>query len=141
VARRKLACRKEPRLKSPVVFTLKPGEVVQAETGFVLTLACGKARAIREIRIGSRRASAGQTVCLLHYSGEGFYTVWFEGATGILEVLRKGERDAEAALVEIKAPKVAWWVKVRNASGKVGWTSRGSEFGNKDLLAKRDSSR
>lgn len=123
-----------------MVFTLKPGEVVQAETGFVLTLACGKARAIREIKVGSRQASPGQIVCLLHYSGEGFYKVWFEGATDILQVAREEERPGDAALVELKAPKGAWWVRVRNSNGKVGWTNHSNDFGNQDSLAKRDSS-
>ena len=35
-------------------------------------------------------------------------------------------------LHEIALPEYRWWVQVKNADGRVGWTDEPENFGNKD---------
>jgi hypothetical protein len=122
--------RRSPDRSAAVQWTVRKGETVRAETGFVLTLKPGRARVVRKVRVGQRTAAPGQVVYLLHYVGEGHFLVWLEGST---ENLPAGAKDDP--LVLIRQPEARWWVRIRCRNGRSGWTDQPESFGNKDLLA------
>jgi hypothetical protein len=68
---------------SPIVFTVKKGEHVQAITGIVVTLKPGRVqfRAPVDLRTnaGYVHVEPGETLYLLTYLGEGETKAWFQG--------------------------------------------------------------
>ena len=76
----------------------------------------------------------GDVVYTLHYLGEGYDLIWFNG-----RVLKDqtsyedlGEIPWAKQFVVLELPTTEWWVLIRNQQGEVEWTSEPWNFGNKD---------
>jgi hypothetical protein len=82
-----------------------------------------------------------QTLYLLTYQGEGFTKAWFNGrvyedvdatdfSNGVCDVA-----PSRCTGKTIEASRTEWWVQVRNAAGKMGWTREPDKFDGKDDLS------
>ena len=81
----------EPKVGSPVAFTIKERQVVRAETGFVLTSKAGVTKVVKPITLGYDKDSKdpapkpllnlkpGELLYTLHDMGEGFDLFWYKG--------------------------------------------------------------
>jgi hypothetical protein len=117
---------------APRVFSVAPGERVTAMTGVVVTSEPGvlHIRTPLTLEVRSRRfprrpaenirLEAGDTLYILAKYGEGALAGWFKGRLfeafdgDILHPLDAvREREGE--------PVTAWWVKIRNSRGLIGW--------------------
>jgi hypothetical protein len=134
---------RERDVRSPQVFTAGKGEVVTGLTGVVVTQKPGRVVIKRAVMIGGGGGEApvpvpaGAVLDVLHYEGEGFFKVWYQGRTYIQELtfLREPEESARQETEDFRAeslPEDVWWVQVRNRDGKVGWTDQSDNFGNMD---------
>ena len=119
----------------PVAFTLPAGGKVEALTGVVVVSRPGRARASRDVKVeGLGALRAGDEVSVLHPMGEGYWLVWREGKKGSAQVGAKSARPGpwDPELNPIEASEFRWWVQVRDAQGRMGWTDEPDHFGNKD---------
>lgn len=120
---------KEKRDGSPVAFRVKKRERVTGVTGVVITTKAGIVKVLRNTTIneeGTFHVRAGDTIYLLTYKGEGFYTIWYKGRYSV------GAFYDDSNLRTVSDPDSVWWVKIRNRRGQVGWTRLPENFDNKD---------
>ena len=129
----------DPRSPKRVLFTIAPAERVTAMTGVVRTTAPGEARveAPTVLEVYSKRfpradpekltLAPGSRLYLLTTQGEGWRSGWYAGR--LLESFdswKLGRPDDCArwqkctGIIE-REPESEWWVRLRNARGKVGW--------------------
>ena len=76
---------------------------------------------------GPIRMRKGETMYLLTNLGEGFVKAWAHGRL---------YTDVDAS--RLRARRIAsyvWWVQVRDASGRIGWTRQVDNFDGKDIHA------
>jgi hypothetical protein len=101
------------------VASLQKGEVVDGLTGEVISepVAAKAERDVPETPIKS-----GDTFYVLHYDGEGYWKVWFQGKMALVH----------QSVMDIPQPKAVWWVKVRSGRGAVGWTPSDKHFLHQD---------
>lgn len=108
---------------SGLAFTVQPGEKVDALTGLVITRKAGVVIVRKETSFGDITVPPGETLFVLHRSGEGEALFWYKGATHSSELdadeVRKG--NATYPWDVISLPKTEWWVKVKNSRGATGW--------------------
>ncbi len=89
---------------------------------------------------GRIHIESGQPLYLLTSQGEGFMKAWFDGrlyegvdtATFSNGGCAGGPRPCVGRIVE--SWQFEWWVQIRNAAGKIGWTREPEKFDNKDAL-------
>jgi hypothetical protein len=126
--------RAERSRDSPVSFSLRKGEKVEALTGAVVVSRPGRARAPRDVDLEGLTLRAGEEVHVLHPVGEGFWLVFRDGriASAMLVERPAPEGRGEPVLQLLVKPEFAWWVLVRPAQGRPGWTDQPENFGNKD---------
>ncbi len=133
-ARKPTVVYKEMRNGSRVAFKIGNKEKVKAMTGIVITSKLGTAKTLKTVVIepnnGKRtvKLKAGETLSLVHYEGEGFYTAWRNGEFYSVEI---GSIDFKM----IREPETVWWVKIRNRKGQIGWTRFADNFDGKDRYA------
>jgi len=130
--------------KAPVSFSLKAGERVAALGGVVITTRPGRVEFDRPQDVdaagGRIHIEPGQTLYLLTSEGEGFMKTWFNGrlyqgvdtSTFFNGGCAGGPRPCTGRIVE--PWRFEWWVQIRNAAGRVGWTNEPDKFENKDAL-------
>jgi hypothetical protein len=138
--------------ESPVVFRLEEGQTVQAVTGVVVTAKCGTATVLKSLEgfgIAKDGVSPplalkpGQTLCTLHYEGEGSSLFWYGGKLYSGEVSNDsfGEPPESGNFRTDSSPEASWWVMVRSPTacngvscraGEVGWSNETSAFKHKD---------
>jgi hypothetical protein len=124
---------------SGVAFRVRKGEHVIGLTGVVITLKPGKAEVRKATTIGmdkrKTKVRPGDVLYLLHYEGEGFYKIWFNGKIYENEMppvstsARKKDQEYFQVLTE---PETVWWVKVKNSRNQVGWSKQDQNFGDMD---------
>jgi len=102
-----------------VVGHIKKGEKVLALTGEVH---CVPLRVIAKGDEPDAGVKAGDTIYILHYEGEGYYKVWYDGKLVDIQNFSDNARQ----------PKSTWWVKLKTRSGVIGWTVEHRNFGNQD---------
>jgi hypothetical protein len=102
-----------------VVARIAKGEKVQALTGEVHSIPL---RVVAQHDHPDGKIKRGEVIYILHYMGEGNWKVWHNG-----ELV-----DIENFSDEGPFPKYTWWVKVKTASGIVGWTISHGNFSNQD---------
>ena len=144
-ARRPVAIRSARRADAPILFRVKAGEKVTALTGVVITVRAGRVQFPEPRDLSSSSGPIhvvpGQSLYLLTYQGEGFTKAWFNGRfyedvdatdflTGVCDVA-----PSRCAGKTIEASRTVWWVQVRNAAGKIGWTREPDKFDGKDDLS------
>jgi hypothetical protein len=129
--------RVERKEGAPVSFTLRPGDKVQALTGAVVVSRAGRARAPRDMKLQDLTLRAGDEVSVLHPLGEGFWRIWKDGKTASAQVNERlsGRALGEPELLLLEKPDFKWWVLVRPAQGRPGWSNQPDHFGNKDRCA------
>jgi hypothetical protein len=133
---------KDQSEKSGVAFRLRKGEHVVGLTGVVITLKPGKAIVRRATTIGQARkirVKPGDVLYLLHYMGEGFYKIWFNGRIYENEMptapdeIGKPSAGRKQESIEVQSePDNVWWVKVKNRRNQIGWSKQTDNFGNMD---------
>jgi hypothetical protein len=120
---------------APAAFTVAQGEQVDALTGVVVVSRPGRARAARDVTIeGLGDLRAGDEVSVLHPLGEGYWLVWRDGKKGSGQVGEKSVRPGpwDPELNPIETPEFTWWIQIKDARGRTGWTDEPDHFGNKD---------
>jgi hypothetical protein len=137
-ARETIAVRSGRRRGSPVTFRLARGEKVTAVTGVVVTLRAGRVqyRSPHEMKSASGvvRVEPGQTLYLLTYQGEGFTKAWFDGrlydeldGSDFFNAVCDDDPNRCVGTV-VEKPQREWWVQLRTAAGRVGWTDEPDKF-------------
>ena len=82
--------------------------------------------------------SAGQPIYLLRSVGSGDWKIWINGQTdeqyiGSPAYCANGKQTSdECAITVVEQPVNVWWVNVRDAQGREGWTREVDHFGNID---------
>jgi uncharacterized membrane protein len=116
---------------APVAFELAAGARVRAITGVVIVLSPGIVEFTTETDVqatdGPIRMRPGERMYLLTSLGEGFVKAWIHGRL---------HTDVDAS--RLRADRIAssvWWVQVRDASGRIGWTRQTDAFDGKDARA------
>lgn len=129
-----VSAREQRNAGAPIAFRLVPGDRVDVDTGVTVTTRAGQVRFNRAASLGKSQpplqVSAGDTVHVLAYLGEGFATVWFKGRivrdadlNGICGPGTSGCRGEE-----LSSPETEWWLRIRTASGRTGWTRDEAKF-------------
>ena len=144
VANAPVEIRADRTLTAPVAFAVGAGEKVTAVNGVVITTRPGRVEFDSPHDIdasgGRIHIESGQSLYLLTSQGEGFMKAWFDGrlyegvdtATFSNGACAAGPRPCVGRIVE--PWQFEWWLQVRNAAGKVGWTREPEKFDNKDAL-------
>ena len=118
VANAPVEIRTDRTLTAPVAFAVGKGEKVTAVNGVVITTRPGRVEFDAPHDVD---ASGGR----IHIeSGQSLYLLTSQGAAG--------PRPCVGRIVEPWQSE--WWVQIRNAAGKVGWTREPGKFDNKDAL-------
>lgn len=130
-----------------VVFTIKKGEWVTAETGVVITTKTGITKVLKSMKLGyqegqkepSLDVKPGDILYILHYTGEGFDLFWFKGKK-YYDQIAADKTDPnppppELNVQVISRPDADWWVRVKNKKGQTGWIKNPPYFENADACA------
>ncbi|MHB8410343.1 MAG: hypothetical protein ACYDDI_00175 [Candidatus Acidiferrales bacterium] len=64
----------------------------------------------------------GDTFYVLHYDGEGYWKVWFDGKIAYVH----------ESVIDVPHPKADWWVKIKDAHGRIGWALSSDNFAHQD---------
>jgi hypothetical protein len=146
VANRNVSVRTERGAGAPVAFRLKRGEKITALTGVVVTVKAGRVLLHRpkELFVNRQRMvlKSGEVFYLLTYQGEGFTKIWYQGEiyTDVDvtsfddEYCRRFPDRCNGKIVERST--TVWWIQVKNAAGKVGWTNEPQAFDRKDAIGR-----
>ena len=132
--------RTDKRDDAPVAFRAELNDIVTAETGVVSTTKVGRATASRQVSVGANHivVAAGQPIYLLRNVGSGDWKIWVNGKTdeqyiGSPAYCASGKQTSdECALTVTEQPQTVWWVKMRDARGREGWSREVDHFGNID---------
>ncbi len=118
---------KESDLASEKMSVLQVNERFIAETGHVATESAGKIVALDTLELyggpgrNNKEILPTDTLYTLHYQGEGYFKLWYEGyeysESDYLWHLTNRERSAEL----LEKEKTVWWVKIQNSNGIQGW--------------------
>lgn len=147
IANDTVVVRKERRAGAPLIYTVKKGERVSAQTGVVVTVKAGRVQFREPVNLactsGTLHIEPGQTLFLLTYQGEGSTKAWFrgkvyedvDGAMAFFNSMCDTDPSRCAGRI-VERPQYEWWVQIRNARGQVGWTNEPGKFDGKDALAK-----
>ena len=131
--------------RSPVVFDLATGDRVTALTGAVIVLRAGRVEFTSATKLSSQegaiRISAGDTLFLLAYIGEGVTNAWLhgrvyrgvDGATSFFDVRCTDEPGRCSGRV-VEPPLTEWWVQLRSSDGRMGWTPEPEKFDGKNRI-------
>ena len=138
------AIRVERRTGARVAFQLKKGEKVTAVNGVVVTIRAGRVEFSQPQDIdtadGRIRVAPGQTLYLLTYEGEGYTKAWFNGRlyrSVDTQHFYNGVCDFNPGRCTgkiVEKGQVEWWVQIRNATGRVGWTDEPEAFDGKNAI-------
>jgi hypothetical protein len=127
--------------KRTEIGKLHPGQDVTGLTGVHITYKPDRILVKQPLPdLGLR---PGDVILRYMYVGEGFANVWFKGewhrefdCSFITEKNGQGCLKDCAAMVTEEGKK-EWWVKIKTASGKIGWVLVDNNFDGMDILAER----
>lgn len=109
------------------VARVAAGNTVHAITGEVISTPL---RVVAPTSYADSPIKKGDAFYVLHYAGEGFSHVWFEGKSYDVEL------DQSGATVEgPRQDGAAWWAQIRTRNGKSGWVLVKDQFENQDACA------
>jgi uncharacterized damage-inducible protein DinB len=144
IANDAVTLRADRNAAAPVAFSIREGEKVAALGGVVVTTRPGRVEFDMPADVdapgGPVHIEPGQTLYLLTSRGEGFMKAWFNGrlydsvdtSTFANGACAGGPRPCVGRVVE--PWQFEWWVQIREASGRIGWTQEPEKFDNKDAL-------
>lgn len=132
--------RTDKRDDAPVAYHVAVNDTVTAVTGVVTTTKPGHATAMRPVNVGTKHlpVAAGEPIYLLRSVGSGDWKIWVKGQTdeqyvGSPAYCASGKQTSdECALSVVDQPETVWWVQVRDALGREGWTREVDHFSNID---------
>jgi hypothetical protein len=135
--RRATDVRRARRADAPVAFRLAAGGRVDAVTGVVVVSRPGRGRALGNAAVEGLPLRAGDEVAILHPIGEGYWKVWRNGTLANAQVgdPPKVPSRWQPDVQMLEKPEFTWWVQVKDAQGRTGWTSEPDNFGDKDRCA------
>lgn len=118
------------------VHTLQEGEHVEAVTGEVRTVPAPFLVRETILSTSGQRWSPADTIWVLTYIGEGYFSVW-QNDTVSLEFSPygggMGDRCQNCSHGELLQPyQQEWWIQIRRQNGDVGWTDQAERFSGKD---------
>jgi hypothetical protein len=125
-----------PDIRSKQVASVRAGSRVTALTGEVHTV---PSRFL--VKKAHERYKPGEVIWVYTYQGEGFFKVWYKGRMYTEELVfspyggSTGTRCEEEKTCWGELDKELnsiWWIKVRSADGRVGWTNAGGNFSGAD---------
>jgi hypothetical protein len=136
----------EPRDDAAKAFTIKKGQWVTAETGFVVTTKVGITKVLKPITLGYEKGTGdpkpaltlkpGELLYTLHYDGEGTDLFWYKGKVYLDQISAdKPTPDPPPPKLNLQVlsrPVNAWWVKIKTKDGRVGWIKNPPYFENSD---------
>jgi hypothetical protein len=106
---------------SAVEYFLKSDDTVFAETGNLHIEQFGKILVTKPIN----EFNVGDTLIALSCWGEGSYRIWSKGMFREVPIFwstfADTKRNDRYSGIVIELPKMIWWVKFHNDSGKIGW--------------------
>jgi hypothetical protein len=123
------------------VTTIRAGETVTAMTGVVVFTAPGRVRTTAPLDFIVARPEfprqppevvqvpAGAVAYALTPHGEGEFRAWFDGRLGVIGI------DGAPSTELIDRAQSTWWVQIRPASGRIGWTDHPEAFDGKDRFS------
>ena len=127
-----------PDKRSKRVGVFKAGTWVRGLTGEVRTLIPGKF----VVKKAHEKFTPGDVIWIYTPYGEAYYKIWFDGKwdqqemdymSGPYEMVSPSCAETPDCWGELEVPlKTTWWVKVRSASGWIGWTDQTEHFGHMD---------
>lgn len=121
-----------------VVETLARGEHVQAVTGVVVTRRTGRVKMLRAATLDPANpvtVRAGDILHTLHPRGEGVDVFWFKGRLHEHELYASAADPAHPPNREwqvLSIPRTEWWVQIKSARGRMGWSNEPQKFLGKD---------
>lgn len=135
---------RDRRAGSGTAFVAQPGDRVRAITGVVITTRPGRAQVNRPVDLwtteGTIHVVPGETLYLLTYRGEGYFTAWFKGRlydqvdasmfAGVNGACETHPEKCHGRVVEKAVSE--WWVRVKSLKSVTGWTREPEKFSNKD---------
>jgi hypothetical protein len=111
---------------------LKKGEVVTGLTGVHITYKPDRVQILESIP--ELRLQSGDVILRFMYHGEGFSDLWIKGrwlreydSSFITEKAGSGCMRGCSAKVVVEGRK-DWWVRLRTAEGKIGWSKVDDQF-------------
>ena len=119
---------------APVLYRLNAGDRPFAITGVVVTTRPGRIEILEPMTLGKEPHTVslrpGDLIYTLHYLGEGYDLFWFNGRTYSDQIHWDGigMQSAVPGFRFLEQPTIVWWVKLRNASGQVGWSNTPWDF-------------
>jgi hypothetical protein len=99
------------------IATIAKGTVVRGVTGWVIA---DPVRMVAGSDVLESPIRKGEVFYVLHYAGEGYWTVWYRGK--VIDAFFEKNMPARAA----------WWVQIRTRGGITGWTSQSDRFADQD---------
>ena len=111
------------------IGTIMSGSPVVGITGEVISHPISL-QAVRNYAEGSIKR--GDVFYALHYSGEGYWTVWHKGKTQRIQFYGDELPSSDPRASEISKDRSIWWVKVKAPDGRIGWTISDGNFDKQD---------
>lgn len=114
------------------------GERVTVARGVVVTTRPGRIRVLAPITLGegadATALKPGDILYILHYAGECYDLLSFKGRKleDQIHTDEVGRMEQFPALEVLELPSSEWCVRVKNGAGRVGWSERTEDFGNRD---------
>ncbi len=132
VAVRRTRLLEQPNEDPREVSSLAEGSKVIAETGVVRTKP-GRMTVLQQ----RGDHAPGDRIYILTYLGEGVYRIWFNGEFGEerLTALANGTTgcvDEDCWATVDVVPESVWWVRIRTATGRTGWSKTPEDFSGRD---------
>ena len=125
-----------PDVRSRQIGRAVAGSRVRALTGEVHTI---PSRFV--VKKPHDRYRPGDVLWIYTYQGEGFFKVWFKGRMYVEELVFSPYGGSTGQRCEVteqcwgeldKELNSVWWIKIKLAGGRVGWTNEGENFSGAD---------
>lgn len=125
-----------PDARSKQIGSVIAGSRVRAVTGEVHTV---PSRFV--VKKPHERYKPGDVLWVYTYQGEGFFKVWFKGRMYVEELLFSPYGGSAGQRCEVteqcwgtldKELNSVWWIKIKRADGRVGWTNEAENFSGAD---------
>ena len=127
-----------------VSFKSDVGQKVMAVAGVVVTSTFGMTEVLKPMRMGYTKQSGtpqlslknGDILYTLHYAGEASDAFWYKGKVYVDQIDvpddAMGTAPDTGALKVLSRSEYAWWIKIKDSQGRIGWTRQAENFSGPD---------